>query len=461
MDSKSTIYGGGATDTVLHPLVAVAMLITIALIFLLPRKYVVIPFFLTIFLVPFGQVVVLGGIHFMVYRILVIFGLARLAKSGPSSNPSRLAGGWNAIDLPFVCCAIFTALSIVLQYREQQALINQLGRLLDTLGGYFFLRFLIRDSEDVRRAIKVFAIIAVVIAVCMMNEQISHTNIFGFLGGVGIWPAVREGRARSQGAFSVYVTAGAFGATLLPFFIWLWKSGESKAAAVLGTISSTIITVTSNTSTAISAYAAGILALCLWPLRGYMRAFRWGLVITLVSLHLAMKAPVWALIARVDFTGSSSGYFRYVLVDNCIRYFSSWWLIGTKDFATWGWCSADLSNQFVSTALTGGLGALVFFIATISRSFGKLGTARKRVEGDRKQEWFLWSLGAALFANVMAFWGISYFDQTQVAWYALLAFICAAVSEVMRSPEAQVQEAPASASLVDAPLSCGVLEAGQ
>jgi hypothetical protein len=450
VDSKGTIFGGGATDTILHPLVAVAMLITIALIFLLPRRYVVIPFLLTVFLVPLGQVVVIGGIHFTVYRIITLFGCARLAWEKSSSKGRLLAGGFNPIDRAFVWCAIFGGLSVVLLWKETQALINRLGCLVDILGGYFILRVLIQDNKDIRRAIKVFVFIAVVMAICMMNEQITHQNIFGLLGSGPLWSAVRDGKIRSQGAFSVYVTAGSFGATLLPFFLWLWKSGESKAAAVLGVISSTIITATSDTSTALTAYAAGIVALCFWPLRAHMRAFRWALVITLVTLHLVMKAPVWALIAHVDLTGSSSGYMRYMLVDNCIRHFSSWWLIGTKDFGSWGWDMWDLSNQYVSQALTGGLATLVLFIATISRSFGGLGAARKRVEGDRKQEWFLWFLGAALLSNVVAYFGISYFDQTQVAWYALLAFICAAVAPPRRSSVAKDHEAPASRYSEDA-----------
>jgi hypothetical protein len=269
---------------------------------------------------------------------------------------------------------------------------------------------------------------------------------------------MREGKIRSQGAFSVYVTAGTFGGSILPFFLWLWTTGKSKATAALGVISATVITITSDTSTAVSAYAAGILALCFWPLRRRMREVRWAIVITLVSLHLVMKAPVWALIQRVDFTGSSSGYFRYMIVDNAIRHFSDWWLIGTKDFANWGFDMWDLSNQYVSTALAGGLVSLVFFIATISRSFGKLGTARKRVEGDPKQEWFLWFLCAALFADVAGFIGISYYDQTQVVWYALLAFICAAAAEVERSYLPHAQVAPAPTYAIDAPANWGTLE---
>ena len=38
----------------------------------------------------------------------------------------------------------------------------------------------------------------------------------------------------------------------------------------------------------------------------------------------------------------------------------------------------------------------------------------------------MWALGSALFAHVVSFFGISYFDQTIVAWYALLAMISAA-----------------------------------
>src|SRR5271154_1494579 len=36
------------------------------------------------------------------------------------------------------------------------------------------------------------------------------------------------------------------------------------------------------------------------------------------------------------------------------------------------------------------------------------------------------AMGAALFANVVSFVGISYWDQTAVAWYALLSMITAA-----------------------------------
>ena len=46
---------------ILHPLVAVGMLIAIVLILLLPRKKAIAPFLLAFFNIPLGQVLVLGG----------------------------------------------------------------------------------------------------------------------------------------------------------------------------------------------------------------------------------------------------------------------------------------------------------------------------------------------------------------------------------------------------------------
>ena len=118
--------------------------------------------------------------------------------------------------------------------------------------------------------------------------------------------------------------------------------------------------------------------------------------------------------------------------------------MGVKNYNAWGFDMWDLSNQYVAYAVTGGLATLVTFILVISRSFGQLGTARKLVKRDRKREWFLWCLCAALLSHVVAYFGIGYFDQMQVAWYALLAIIGIAVSEAVPSRVYQVQEALAS-----------------
>jgi hypothetical protein len=45
-----------------------------------------------------------------------------------------------------------------------------------------------------------------------------------------------------------------------------------------------------------------------------------------------------------------------------------------------------------------------------------------------------------VFAHVVAYFGIGYFDQMQFAWFALLAIICVAVSETVRPGPARPGE---------------------
>jgi hypothetical protein len=209
--------------------------------------------------------------------------------------------------------------------------------------------------------------------------------------------------------------------------VLLWREGKkNRTIATIGILAATVITLTSNSSTPILAFAAGVLALGMWPLRRQMRLLRWGIALTIVSLHLVMKAPVWHLISRIDVSGGSSSYHRYMLVDQCIRHFGDWWLIGVKSTADWGWDMWDTANQYVGICDSSGLVPFLLFLTILVYGFKYLGTARKRA-GNRKEQIFLWGLGSALFANVVAFFGISYWDQTQVVWFGLLAAISAAV----------------------------------
>jgi hypothetical protein len=151
---------------------------------------------------------------------------------------------------------------------------------------------------------------------------------------------------------------------------------------------------------------------------------------------MVMKAPVWFLLARIDLTGGSSGYHRAELVDQCIRHFWDWWLIGTKDAGTWADDMWDSQNQYVQVAETGGLAALVFMIVMVKRLYANLGNARKEVAKSlvksKEQQWSLWLLGSALFAHLTAFFGINYFDQSRIGWFLLLVAISVFAGRIMQ-----------------------------
>jgi hypothetical protein len=148
-------------------------------------------------------------------------------------------------------------------------------------------------------------------------------------------------------------------------------------------------------------------------------------VVMLIVLHMIMKGPVWALIAHIDIVGGNSADHRYYLVDQCIRHFWNWWLVGTNDNANWGWGMWDTANYYVGTAEGGGLLALIFLFAMISRGFRSIGQARAQFEDDKHRQLLFWCLGACLFAQCTAFFGISYYDQAFVSWYAVLVIIIA------------------------------------
>jgi hypothetical protein len=429
MDEELARYArfGGAGTTNLDPLILIWVLVAVLLILLLPRKYVVVPFFLTALPIPLGQALVLGGVHFSMFRIVVIFGLCRVlwGEIGRSSSSRRMH--LNAIDKTFLWYCILSVITFTLLFSESQAFVNRLGFALDSLGTYFFLRLLFEDDMVVDRAIQVLAVVCALVALSMVNEQATGRNLFSVFGGVPEFTNVREGALRSQGPFAHAILAGVFGATTVALFIRLWWLRHSRAFAVLGLISSAIIMLTSKSSTPLAAGLGAVGVLCMWPLRDRMRLLRWGIVCTLIGLHIVMKAPVWSLVGRFGAIGGSSGYHRYILIDNFIRRFSEWWLFGVRETSHWGYDMWDVSNQYVATGVSGGLVTFVLFLAVIVYCFKGLGRARKEAEvaGDRARALGFWALGAALFANLVAFFGITYFDQSQIAWYALLAMIAA------------------------------------
>jgi len=294
-------FGGGASETVLHPIVLVAMLIAIALIFLLPRKYVIWPFLCTAFLVPLGQSILVGGLHFFVIRVIILSVVVRMLASRFTSPAGIFGGRLGTLDIVFLVWAFCRVLAGVLVFSfGAGALVYQAGFLLDAIGGFFALRYLISDDEDIYRTLRVFATLCIIIACCMLFERVYRLDVFGLLGGVRAVPEVRNGSVRAEGPFQHELLAGTFAATLLPLFFLLWRDAKSRFLAVLALIAATVMVITSHSSTSVMAYGAGILGLCAWPLRRHMRLVRWAFVLTLISLHMVMKAPVWFLIARID-----------------------------------------------------------------------------------------------------------------------------------------------------------------
>jgi hypothetical protein len=430
MQSNNFAFGGGAAVTMIHPLVVLGTIIAIMLICTLPHRKVIVPLLVSIFMIPLAQVVLIGPLHFPILRILIMAGLARMIVQGGTTIKRGFPQGFNQLDKIVVLWIVSTLIIGSLRWMDEQAFIKLSGDCLDSMGGYLVLRFFIPDSESVRRSIQVLALICMMHGMCMVSEQFTHRNTAAFMGAFS--PTIRNGHLRSEGIMGT-LFEGTFGGVSIPMFLWLCTDKGSKKAGVVGLIGATAMVVASHASTSFLAYGSGLLGLCCWPLRKLMRYVRYGIVVILIGLHLVMNGPVWSLIEKVDITGGSSSYHRYMLVDNCIRHFSDWWLIGTKEYGNWGFVMWDLCNQFVVAALTGGLITLILFIMVYSRGFGAIGERRIQVDGNNTKECLLWCLGSTLFANVVASFGINYMIQLQIVLFVYLTYVTVAVPKPIKS----------------------------
>jgi hypothetical protein len=307
----------------------------------------------------------------------------------------------------------------------------------DAMGTYFLGRILLREAKDLRQVIAALAVICCALAAFMLVERVTRHNVLAALGASVEEVQQRAGKMRCQATFSHPVTAGTYGAVLLPLFVASWWQGRKmRKYALLGAMASTVITVSAGSGGPVMTYAAVVAGLFMWPLRRKMRMVRWVTFLTLLALHLVMKAPVWALIARLSsFTGGSA-WHRYNLVDAFVNNIGKWWLLGVDSTEGWGWLTEDVANTYCIVAKHGGLLALVMFIWLLAVGFREVGLRRNEAGTDWPTGFMVWSYGAMLFGHVVTFLGTSYFDQTAVLWHLNLAMIAslALLTQAEREP---------------------------
>ncbi len=437
LQDQTLRFGGGSDVTTITIGTLIFVVVTILLLFLLPKRRAVIPYLFVSLVIPYSQVIVVAGLHFNVYRIMLPFAWLRVLMGRNEEDHEKFR--LNGIDKAVLLWAFTDAICASLQWGNMGAAINRLGFLYNVLGIYFLLRMMVRSREDVERVLKTFAVACVILSLFMINEQITGRNLFSVFGGVPLMTYVRVGKLRSMAVFAHPIVAGTVGANLLPLFIGLWwQKGKSKTLAGAGAVAAMVMTATASSATPIGAAAAAIAGLCMWPWRHRMKAFRWAIAICLVGLHLAMKAPVWALIQRINIVGGNSGYHRYELVNQAILHFRDWWLVGYQNPSSWGFEMGDVSNAYVAAAVEGGFFTLLFFLAIFWQCFRNLGLARAAAERaqDRKLELQIWAFGAALTATMAAYFGITYFDQSSLIWWSLLAMIGAISSAALAAAPA-------------------------
>jgi hypothetical protein len=320
------------------------------------------------------------------------------------------------------------------------ALVFRLGMVYDYGGTYFLFRMLIRSIDEVVLICKMTALVLTPVALEMLMERMTGQNRFAGFGGVPEVCQVRLGKIRAQGPFMHPILAGTVGAVCLPLMAGLWR--KDRKFATIGIAACLTIVMTSGSSgPAMSTIFAGI-ALWFWSYRRYMRAMRWAVLVVYVALDIVMKVPAYYLLARLDLAGGSTGWHRAELINSGIRHLNEWWLAGT-DYTrhwmptgvSWNPNHTDITNQYLSMGVLGGLPLMFLFIGVMVVAFQSVGRSlRSCVNLPATERFLIWALGASLFANTATCVSVSYFDQSFLFLFMTLGAIGAVGSILGREP---------------------------
>lgn len=429
----------------------------VALLLALPRRWAPLPLLIAATYMTAGQALDIGGLNFTVIRIVAAAGLVRVLAKG-----ERIAGGWQPMDVLMAAWAVWAVLSGLFHKEVERTLIFRMGYVFDHAVIYFLLRVFMRNLGELLQLCKVVILVLTPLALLMLWEKTRGYNWFSVLGGVPAEVLVRNGQYRAQGPFAHPILAGTVGAACLPLAIFFWR--RHRGLAVLGAAAAGIIVFASASSGPIMTALTILCGLALWWVRTWMRWIRWAAVGALVALSLVMQAPVYYLLARIDLTGSSTGWHRAALIEAGIKHLGEWWLVGTDYTRHWmptgvHWSAnhTDITNHYLQMGVLGGLPLMLLFMGVVAAGFVAVGHALRRTRNAPPHQRFLiWTLGAILFGHALTFLSVSYFDQTVVYLYFGLAAIGSlramkAVQPTRRAeagsptPAVSVQSAPSAA----------------
>ena len=405
------------------------LFINVAALLLLPKRWAPIPFLIGACYMPSDSLIELGPLHFSAIRILIAVGLVRDIMRG-----ERLTNRMNGLDRLMLVWAVVGVFSSLFHKDPSGALIYRLGLVYDACGIYFLLRIYWQSIDDLVDLCRVTALILVPVAAEMLYEKLTAHNLFSLLGGVSSIPCIRDGKIRANGPFAHAILAGTIGAVCLPLMIGLWEKHRNNA--IIGIAACLAIIIASTSSGPIMSALFAITALYMWRYRDRMRPVRWLAVFAYIGLDVIMKDPAYFILARIDLTGSSTGWYRARLMQSAIEHLSEWWLAGTDYTRHWmatgvSWSPdhTDITNHYLQMGVWGGLPLMLLFIAIMVQGFTFVGqTLGQMPELPPQPRFMIWTLGASLFAHATTFISVSYFDQSFVLLYLTLAAIGSARS---------------------------------
>lgn len=406
----------------------VGIILTISFViagFALPRRYAALAIVASVLFITEGQKVEFIGINFMAIRFVELAVAIRvLVRKETTSVQLTQPDKW--LILFFVS---YMAINLI---REGTLTLYTIGLAVDAWLVFFAFRALILTPEDLTVFMKGMLLLLIIFALLMIEESVTGRNLFSVMGGVPEISVFRNGYYRCQGSFRHSITAGTVGATFLPIFVGFLFDRSYRWWSIIGIVACLAIVITSHSSGPLMTTIVVLAAWCCWPLRLQMKWVRRGILAALVVLNLMMKVPIWFIFDRISDLIGGDGWHRANLIDKFVKNFTDWWLIGMPMQKTANWAATvtkfgatDVTNNYVSVGINGGLISLLILIIMIISCFKIIGlglnSLRNNFAKEGDYEPYLWGLGISVLAHAVNITSVIYFDQSYVIWYLHMA----------------------------------------
>ena len=373
------------------------------------------------------------------FRILELAGILRVILRRELSSVKL-----NRIDRMVILLYSFITVVSLLRYTDESS--YQIAAAVDATLAYFIFRALILTIEDFKYVLNRYVLLLVPFFGAVLIERLTFQNPFALVGANLYIADFREGVPRCTGSFRHAILMGSFGAVFLPIYIGLALCEDRKFWPTVGCVICLGIVGLSNSGGPLSSVVIGIIGWSLWIFRRKMRTVRYFLALILFVLALLMKAPLWALPAKISDLTGGGGWHRYYLIEMAIKSLSDWWIAGMPIEQTKDWFpyiihtgGADITNEFISLGLSAGILAIVIFVILLVKAFKLIGEvleAIRNTKTDNSHEFLVWGVGVSLLVHISNWFGVSYFDQIKFVWHLHIAIVAmlAEAAELLKAP---------------------------
>ena len=346
------------------------LLVTASLcVLILPTRWALVALVVGTVYITKGVGAQIGGVMLHPHRILMLVAVIRMLARGELSGLQLQFA--DKLVLGSVVWLLFANF-----FHEQEpgsGLVYTLGAGFEVLSSYFLVRAWCRGFQDVQLLAGSLAVVFGPIALSMLAETSLRTNPMGLFGG-GDWVNVREGIVRSRGTFTHAILAGSIAAACFPLMLSIWNS--KRILAVVGMIATLTMIVTCHSSGPLVSFMITCVIVLGWRLRYQTRGLVYLAIIGYIVIDLVSNRPGYhAIVTRLDLTGSSTAYYRCLMIDTAIEHFNEWWLIGTDRTSHWIQSGVgsiigdgkhmDITNMYIAAGVNGGFISTLFLFGVI------------------------------------------------------------------------------------------------